>query len=190
MAAPGTPDELIAICGKAMSRKAEDRYSDTTAMAEDLRAYLEGRVVQAYEVGAWAEFKKWVMRNKELAATVAGALLITFVVISWSAYQQREANLALGNSNAELGTKNDQLGLANESLADANSALEDSQAELQQKSEEAESAKSDRRAAQLPRADRGGDSIPGRGQPHSASPRARGSAAGPARLGMAAPGVA
>jgi hypothetical protein len=35
-------------------------------MANDLRAYLEHRVVDAYETGAIAEFKKWVTRNEAL----------------------------------------------------------------------------------------------------------------------------
>jgi hypothetical protein len=65
------PAELAAICVKAMARNIQDRYPDMGAMAEDLRAYLEGRVVKAYETGAVAEFKKWVKRNKGIASSIA-----------------------------------------------------------------------------------------------------------------------
>ena len=38
------PAELEAICDKAMARDGADRYADTSEMAEDLQAYLEGVV--------------------------------------------------------------------------------------------------------------------------------------------------
>ena len=71
----GVPAELAAICEKAMARDAEDRYADTLALAEDLRAYLEHRVVGAYETGAVAELRKWVGRNQVLAAALGAAVL-------------------------------------------------------------------------------------------------------------------
>ncbi len=73
---PDAPPELVAICDKAMARDPAQRYDGTMEVAEDLRAYLEGRVVRAYETGAVAEFKKWVVRNKELAVTAIGAIAL------------------------------------------------------------------------------------------------------------------
>jgi len=86
------PAELVAICEKAMARKAGDRYPDTLALAEDLRAYLEHRVVTAYETGAVAELKKWVSRNRGLATsiTAAAGLLVVGVVVSSSLYVKAE----------------------------------------------------------------------------------------------------
>jgi hypothetical protein len=43
---PAVPAELEAICDKAMARRAGERYEDTRELAEDLRAYLEHRVVR------------------------------------------------------------------------------------------------------------------------------------------------
>ena len=77
--APDVPAELVAICEKAMAREADERYADTLALAEDLRAYLEHRVVGAYETGAWAETRKWVERNKPLAVSAAAASLALVV---------------------------------------------------------------------------------------------------------------
>ncbi|MCY2961743.1 MAG: protein kinase [Planctomycetota bacterium] len=71
-----TAPELVAICEKAMARADQDRYADTLLLRDDLRAFLERRVVKAYETGAWAEARKWVQRNKPLVGTlVVGATL-------------------------------------------------------------------------------------------------------------------
>ena len=72
--APDAPAELVAICDKAMAREAEARYPDMLALADELRAFLEGRVVQAFATGAWATAKKWMQRNRALAASLATAV--------------------------------------------------------------------------------------------------------------------
>ncbi|MEQ1893771.1 MAG: serine/threonine-protein kinase, partial [Planctomycetota bacterium] len=74
--APRAPAELVAITEKAMAREPAQRYRDMTALAADLRAYLEHRVVRAHATGTWAETRKWVQRNKPLAAALAGLLLV------------------------------------------------------------------------------------------------------------------
>jgi len=71
---PAPPAELVAICERAMQRDPAARYAGMEALAEDLRAFLEGRVVSAYESGPWAEWKKWVLRNKRVAALALLAL--------------------------------------------------------------------------------------------------------------------
>ncbi|HEX5011622.1 MAG TPA: SUMF1/EgtB/PvdO family nonheme iron enzyme [Planctomycetota bacterium] len=73
---PGTPAELVAICDKAMARDWKKRYRDVSELAADFSAYVEHRVVAAYETGTWAETKKWVERNKPLAASLVAAVAI------------------------------------------------------------------------------------------------------------------
>jgi len=80
---PDLPSELVAIVEKAMARDPAQRYPDTLALAEDLRAYLEHRVVRAYQTGAVAELSKWIERNRGLAA--AGALAFLLLVAGLSA---------------------------------------------------------------------------------------------------------
>lgn len=70
------PPELEAVCERAMAREPGQRYTDVMALAEDLRAFLEGRVVAAYESGAIAELRKWVARNRATAAAAAAAVLL------------------------------------------------------------------------------------------------------------------
>jgi len=68
------PAELEAICEKAMARDPRQRYASMTALADDLRAFLESRVVRAHETGAFAELRKWVRRNRALTLASTAAL--------------------------------------------------------------------------------------------------------------------
>jgi hypothetical protein len=66
-------------------------------LAADLTAYLEGRVVRAYEGGTLAELKKWVRRNRPLAAalgTAAGLLVTGLLALVLKARSDRNAALA------------------------------------------------------------------------------------------------
>ena len=69
------PAELEAVCDKAMARAAEQRYPSMAELAEDLRAYLEGRVVSAHRTGAIAELRKWTARNRALAFSIAASIV-------------------------------------------------------------------------------------------------------------------
>jgi len=95
------PAELIAIVDKAMSRDPSGRYSDTRALAEDLRAFLERRVVAAYERGTWAEARKWTQRNRLASTSLALAMLtalasvgVTTKVVTDTAAQAQLDHLA------------------------------------------------------------------------------------------------
>ncbi len=98
--APDAPEELVAICEKAMAREREERYASMLELAEDLRAFIEGRVVQAFETGALAQFKKWVRRNRALATTVLVAVLVAFGIVSAAALRLSAKNAALAMANA------------------------------------------------------------------------------------------
>lgn len=71
------PAELVAVADRAMARDPADRYPTVLDLGADLRAFREQRVVRAYEVGAIAEARKWVRRNRALASTG----LLTFVAL-------------------------------------------------------------------------------------------------------------
>ena len=101
---PEVPPELEAICEKAMSHDKAGRYGDVGELADDLRNYLEGRVVAAYETGALAELKKWVRRNRGLANSLVAGVLVLFGGVFVSTFFWREASdqaqsvLRLGDS--------------------------------------------------------------------------------------------
>jgi len=88
MLARDAPSELVAICEKAMARDECARYSSMDELAEDLRAFLELRVVRAYETGAFAQLRKWVRRNKALAVSLAGAFVLALGGLGGIGYVQ------------------------------------------------------------------------------------------------------
>jgi serine/threonine protein kinase/tetratricopeptide (TPR) repeat protein len=99
------PAELIAICEKAMARDANARYADTLALAEDLRAYLEHRVVRAHRTGAWAEAAKWIERNRALAASLAAGVVVLLagvVVVAAKNVELSRANTTIQSQVVSL----------------------------------------------------------------------------------------
>lgn len=102
------PAALVAIAEKAMQRKKADRYSNASEMADDLRAFLNNRVVAAYRTGWRAEIEKWLVRNRTIVAT-ALALLVTglSVIAIIQSYNRSE----LAKNYSEL--KDSQLQLKN-----------------------------------------------------------------------------
>ncbi len=92
--APRVPPELAAICERAMARELDQRYATVPALADDLRAFLERRVVGAYESGALAEARSWVRRNRQTALWMAAfALAVSSggVLSGWKAVEAAEA---------------------------------------------------------------------------------------------------
>ena len=88
-AAPSAAPELIAICERAMARDPRARYPDMSDLAADLSAFLEGRVVAAYETGTLAEAKKWVLRHRSFAFSLGALLLILAVGVVRSVHHAR-----------------------------------------------------------------------------------------------------
>jgi len=126
--APHEPAELVAICAKAMARDPEQRYGSMLEVADDIQAFLENRVVRAYERGSLAEFKKWVVRNKGMAAGVAGMLFLTLAGTVFFVWQQKLDYAALGKREAETAAAKDEavrnLARAQDSEKDAKDNLE------------------------------------------------------------------
>ncbi|MEZ6088768.1 MAG: WD40 repeat domain-containing serine/threonine protein kinase [Pirellulaceae bacterium] len=129
-----SPPELIAICQKAMARHRDDRYESALELAEDLEAFLDRRVVKAYQRGAFAEAKKWVIRNRGVALAGCLALLAVIGGLSFNAWQEHQSNqhLLVAKQNVtnalneqqriggELERTNQRLGAINQQLAVAN----------------------------------------------------------------------
>ncbi len=91
--------ELVAVCEKAMARSQDQRYQTAQEMSEDLRAYLEGRVVRAHQTGPWAELKKWIGRNRSLATAMVSAVLIAVCGLTAVINLERSKNQELKLAN-------------------------------------------------------------------------------------------
>lgn len=76
---PDCPPELAMICRKAMSKKKEDRFVDASAMATELKAYRDGRMVSIYAYSRKELFKRFVRQHKALIA--GGAIAVAAIVI-------------------------------------------------------------------------------------------------------------
>ncbi|MCP3914747.1 MAG: protein kinase [bacterium] len=101
------PAELVSICEKAMAYERSGRYASAAAMADDLRAYLEGRVVQAHATGALIELRKWVRRNPATALALAAVAAIGFVAILFLRMQRDAARAASLVSRATAEVEHD-----------------------------------------------------------------------------------
>jgi serine/threonine protein kinase len=127
--APDVPPELEAICEKAMARAPGDRYGNMGELAEDLRAYIENRVVQAHRTGALVELRKWVQRNTALAVSLAALVLLLVGGSGTAAF-------FFSAKNEEIASARDDA-LAAKALADAAAANE---AQLRAQAEQARTA--------------------------------------------------
>ena len=110
------PAELAAICERAMARELGKRYASTQSLAGELRAYLEHRVVAAYETGAVAELKKWIERNQALAASLVAVVVLAIGGLSWNAWTSHRHNEAIATKNRDLTTAN---AIAEQNASDA-----------------------------------------------------------------------
>lgn len=104
------PQELAAICRKAMARDIRDRYADMPALASDISAYLDLRVVRAHAGGNVLRMVKWMRRNRALSAALLALFLSMSVGIMAFGMKAGEADRAARQANekanlAELKTK-------------------------------------------------------------------------------------
>lgn len=70
------PRELVAICQKAMQREPSQRYAEMEAVGRDLRAFLDRRLVSAYDTGFIERAFKWARRNRSWVAPVVVVLAV------------------------------------------------------------------------------------------------------------------
>ena len=88
------PRELVAIAELALRRDPARRYPDVAAFTMDLRAYLEGRVVGAFESGTLAQARKWVLRHRALTFLALAVLIVAAIAFASRLAQARVETLA------------------------------------------------------------------------------------------------
>jgi hypothetical protein len=88
---PRLPDDLRQVLAKALAREPSQRYASAAGFADDLRAWRQGRPVQARQGGRGYRFVRWVQRNP-VPATLAAALALSLLLgTGVSLWQAREA---------------------------------------------------------------------------------------------------
>ncbi len=94
--APKAPPELVSICRRAMERDPARRYARMQDLTDDLRAFLENRVVRAHRTGPLVELRKWTVRNRGTAAAlVALVLVVATAGFAWARVEARRTAEAL-----------------------------------------------------------------------------------------------
>jgi eukaryotic-like serine/threonine-protein kinase len=75
--------DLEAICGKALAKDPRDRYQSVSALAEDVRRFLDGQSVSVRVPGAVERARRFVRRRPLVAAIVGGATVVisAFVIV-------------------------------------------------------------------------------------------------------------
>jgi serine/threonine protein kinase len=73
---PSIPREVEAMILRAIEIDRGRRYQSARALAEDLAAFREGRVVGAMSDDTWYRFRKWLHANKLAVATLGFIILV------------------------------------------------------------------------------------------------------------------
>ncbi len=115
---PGVAAELDAIAAKALEADPEDRYASATELAEDLRAYLEGRPVSVHRYGGLERTVRLVRAHPTLFVALGVVLAAAAVTSAVFVAKNRQ----LGASNAELAKQIDARDAAEEARRKADAA--------------------------------------------------------------------
>ena len=88
------PQDLAAVCQKAIERNPQDRYQDARQLAAEIQAFRSGSKIKAYDYTSWELFSRFVQKNKWLSLLfsvliVALSVGSLFVYLAW-----RDAEIA------------------------------------------------------------------------------------------------
>jgi serine/threonine protein kinase/WD40 repeat protein/tetratricopeptide (TPR) repeat protein len=78
---PAVPRDLETIISKAIEKSPSDRYHTASALASDLRRFLEDRPIEARAVSASERIVRWARRNPGVAA-LAGTVMVLLALLA------------------------------------------------------------------------------------------------------------
>jgi WD40 repeat protein/serine/threonine protein kinase len=79
------PRDLETICLKCLEKEPRKRYSEASALGQDLRRFLAKRPIQARRTPAWERALKWTRRHPVVATScaISAGLLLCLLILSW-----------------------------------------------------------------------------------------------------------
>jgi tetratricopeptide (TPR) repeat protein len=87
--APKADRDLEIICARCLERDATDRYQSAAELADDLESWLEDRPIAASAPSVVRRTRRWIRRNRTLAASLAALALMGAASIAWQIRAQR-----------------------------------------------------------------------------------------------------
>jgi WD40 repeat protein len=81
---PGVPSDLAAIVGKAMAVDPAARYASGRELADDLRRFTTGKLVDAHRYRVGERVRRWLRRYRAIAITAAIAFVVLATYGVWS----------------------------------------------------------------------------------------------------------
>jgi len=104
---PGVPDDLASIIAKAMARAPADRYPTAGALADELRRFIDGRLVASHRYTGAELLRRWLRKHRAAVAVAAVALVVLAAGGALSVHKimarERETAHALAESRLEQG---------------------------------------------------------------------------------------
>jgi tetratricopeptide (TPR) repeat protein len=137
---PGLPRDVETIALKCLQKEPAKRYESATALADDLKRFVEGRPIEARRVSQTERTYRWCKRNPAVAGllgTVAVLLVVGFAGATAAAIHfrrtaasertaRREASIALGEAIEARREAIKQSQAAEASFAHARKAVDES----------------------------------------------------------------
>jgi outer membrane protein assembly factor BamB len=97
---PAVPRDLETIILKCLAKEPERRYPTAQALADDLRAFLDGRAIRARRPSPLERAARWAKKHSRTLVTSASAAAVTVLlgvggILGWANFREsrREANL-------------------------------------------------------------------------------------------------
>jgi len=87
--APHLDRDLETICARCLERDPSLRYRSAGSLAQDLENWLADRPITARPVGAWHRSRRWVRKNRRLAALLVAFVVLAGVSIGWRIHNRR-----------------------------------------------------------------------------------------------------
>jgi tRNA A-37 threonylcarbamoyl transferase component Bud32 len=97
----GLPRDLETIILKCLAKEPQSRYATAQALADDLRAFCEGRAIKARRAGIAERTVRWVQKRKKnvAVAAIAAAATLALAIVAYAMYHSissaRLAHLSL-----------------------------------------------------------------------------------------------